>query len=452
METFEESFAACVEDTPGALVRFAETLDPQWVEAALQATGTASVRRRKLPAEHVVWLVLGMCLMMDRSILDVCDQLSLTMPNVKSLAPSAVANARYRLGPAPLAWLFQRLAREYAHRGVGETVDGLKLYAVDGTHLRVPDSDANFDAFGKPSSRNGTGDAGYPQVRLVALLNVESRMVAGAAFGPYNTGEQPLARELWEHIPNNSLTIFDRGFIDFTSFADIVGNGVERHLLVRMPKNMRFIETSALEDGSSLGFLESQSRVRKARPELPHRLDVRVVHYEHEGGAPSRVFTTVLEPERISALELVRLYHERWEIEIAFDELKTHLSGRREALRSLKPDGVKQEIWGLLLLYNLVRMEMALVAEQHGVPPRRVSFTTSLHLIRLFWLSAAQTRSPGNLPKRLIEHRATLGTMLLPERRSHRRYPRHVKIKMSNYKRNRSRRSARAIGEPPKSP
>lgn len=447
-ETFDEAISLCQEAAPAAFRRFAETIDPHWIEDALRSTGTASIRRRKLPADQVVWLVLGMCLMMDRSITDVCEQLSLTMPKVTSLAPSAVPGARYRLGPKPMAWLFWRMAQEYAHRTSGGDFAGLKLYAVDGTHLRVPDSDANFEAFGKPSGRNGKNDAGYPQVRLVALLNVETRLVAGAAFGPYNTGEKPLARQLWEHIPTHSLTLLDRGFIDFASFVDIVRGGEERHLLVRMPKNMRFTETKELEDGSRLGYFEPTARARRERPDLPDRFPVRVIHYEHDGGEPCRIFTTILDPTRASAEELVLLYHERWEIEIAYDELKTHLAGRREALRSRKPDGVEQEIWGLLLLYNLVRQEMKLTADKHGVPARQVSFVTSLHLIRGFWLTAAQTQSPGTIPKRLRDFRSTLGTILLPERRSKRRYPRHVKIKMSNYPRNRGHRGPKGSATP----
>ena len=446
-ESFAEAIAACVEGGPESLTRFAETLAPEWIEEALNATGTASIRRRKLPAEQVVWLVLGMCLMMDRSIVDVCEQLSLTLPKVKSLAPSAVPGARYRLGAAPLSWLFWRLAKAYAHESPDNDL-GLKLYAVDGTHMRVPDSDANYEAFGKPSSRNGEDDAGYPQVRLVALLNVETRLVAGAAFGPYNTGERPLARQLWSHVENRSLTILDRGFVEYASFVDIVNGGEDRHVLVRLTKNMRFEETEVLKDGSRLGFLTPCPKAKKSRPDLPVRLTARVVHYQHAGGEPSRVLTTILDPDRVSAEELVRLYHDRWEIEIAFDELKTHLMGRREALRSVKPEGVEQEVWGLLLLYNLVRQEMKQVAEQHEVPARRVSFVTSLHLIRGFWLTAAQTKSPGTIPQRLQDFRSTLGTLLLPERRSERRHPRHVKIKMSNYPRNRGKRGGKGSAKP----
>lgn len=446
-ESFAEAVSACVESGPLTFRRFAEALEPDWIEAALASTGTASIRRRKLPAEQVVWLVVGMCLLMDRSIVDVCEHLSLTMPGADSLAPSAVPGARYRLGPAPIEWLFRRMAHEYAHVGRDDVL-GLNVYAVDGTHVRVPDSDLNLEAFGKPSSRNGTGDAGYPQVRLVALLNVRTRLVADAAFGPYNTGEIPLARTIWKAIPDHSLTILDRGFIDYTSFVEIKANGNDRHVLVRMPRTMRFTEEAQLGDGSRLGYLEPNDRANAKRLGLPMRLPVRVMHYQHQGGEPSRIFTTILDVARAPADALVALYHERWEIEVAFDELKTHLAGRREALRSQKPDGVTQEVWGLLLLYNLVRWEMKLAADVHGVAPHRVSFVTSLHLLRTFWITAAQTKSPGTIPQRLQEVRMTIGTLILPERRSERRYPRHVKIKMSNFARNRSRRIAKAIGEP----
>ena len=145
----------------------------------------------------------------------------------------------------------------------------------------------------------------------------------------------------------------------------------------------------------------------------------------------------MLDPEQFPASEMAALYHERWEIELGYDELKTHMLERQEALRSKKPEGVRQEIWGIMLAYNLIRKEMLDVAEAAGVPPVRVSFRHSLMLIRVFCTVEAWACSPGNLPKRLASFHETLRNLLiLPERRSERRYKRHVKIKMSKFKRN----------------
>ncbi len=155
--------------------------------------------------------------------------------------------------------------------------------------------------------------------------------------------------------------------------------------------------------------------------------------------------TTLLDPTEYPAHELIRLYHERWEIELGFDELKTHLiESRKNHLRTKKPVGVTQELWGLLLTYNLIRREMLLAAQSNNVHPRRISFRSSLLWIRTFWLSAWRTKA-GNIPKHLGQFRSTLDVLILPERRTERRNPRHVKIKMSNYARNRGKRKAEPL-------
>ena len=149
------------------------------------------------------------------------------------------------------------------------------------------------------------------------------------------------------------------------------------------------------------------------------------------------------------ATGLIRLYHDRWELEIAFDELKTHMQERRESLRSKSPEGVEQELWGVFLLYNLVRREMLLTAQSIKLPPRRISFWESLLLIRNVWITGWTTNAPGTIPRHLLELRTNLAALVLPERRPDRRYPRHVKIKMSNYNRNRGvRSSSKSLSEP----
>lgn len=450
-ESFSEAVGACIEMGPASVQHFAAALEPEWIETALTSTGAASIRQRKLPAQQVLWLVLGMCLYADRSIRDVCDHLSLVVSKNKSLAPSALPKARYRLGPEPLEFLFRRTADEYAHDPARGGFADLSLFAIDGTHLRVPDSDENFEAFGKPASRNGAGDAGYPQVRLVALLNIDTRMLFAAKFAPFNTGEIPLADQLWDQVPDNSLTLMDRGFISFKSFASLRCSGTNRHLLVRMPKNKVFVAEKELSDGSMLGYFK-RPFCRKDEPsDLPERLAIRVIHYQNDGGVPSRLFTTLLDHEKAPADDLIELYHDRWEVEVAFDELKTHLRDRRECLRSRRPEGISQEIWALLLLYNLVRQEMLQAADAHGVPANRISFWTSLHVIRTFWLLSGMTSAPGNLPKQLRDFHSSFNALVLPKRRSERRFPRHVKIKMSNYPRNRGKRGPKPIEQPEES-
>ena len=431
----------------GGLERFAASLDPQWISEALEATGSASIRRRKLPAEQVVWLVVGICLFTDRSIVDLVDHLGLVVPGAKTLARSNVSKARYRLGSQPLRWLFEKVASTWGHTpGLGG-YRGLSLYGIDGTQLRVDDSDDNFNYFAKPGGRRGSGDSGYPQLRLACLMNLSNRLLTAAEFGPLCDGEVTLAKSLTEHIAPHSLTIVDRGLYNFLWMHEVVQSAQQRHVLARAKKNLTYEVTQVLADGSALAKVRPRRALRKEYPQLPEFIEVRVIEYQHSDGEPSRLFCTLLDPIAYPAKELIVLYHERWELELGFDELKTHMLERKECLRSKKPEGVYQELWGQLLTYNLVRREMLLAAQQHGLAPKRISFRSSLLWIRNFWITAALSNSPANIPRHLAELRSTLDVLILPPRRSKRRYPRHVKIKMSNYKRNRGKPR-----EPKKSP
>jgi hypothetical protein len=437
---------------PAALARFGRTLDAEWVEDALTETGTASVRRRKLPSELVVWLVIGMALFRDRSIQEVVTHLGLVLPSEKNkqsaagqtVAKSAIPQARYRVGADPLEAIFKRTAGTWADAAANDhRWHGLSLYGLDGTTLRIPDTDDNREAFGLPPSSRG--QASYPQVRLVALMALRSHLLTDAAFGPYSgkeTSEHSLARELWLRLPDQSLVIVDRGFIDYGLFyrlshdeeGSITGR---KHWLVRAKKNLRWKTIKVFAAGDELVELSISSQARSKDPGLPKKMVARAIRYQVKGYTPQTLLTSMIDPEQYPAQEVADLYHERWELELGYDEVKTHMLEREEALRSKKADGVRQEIWGILLAYNLVRKEMLDVAEAAGVPAIRISFRHSLQLIRVFCMVEAWTCEAGVVPKRLTFHRELVASLLiLPERRSERRYKRHVKIKMSGYKRN----------------
>jgi hypothetical protein len=423
----------------GGLDKFAASLDPAWIKEALESTGTASTRRRKFPAEQAIWLVLGMALYADRSIKAVVDHLGLVLGESRSVASSAVTNARYRLGPEPLRWLFDKVAAAWSGTsGVGG-YRGLSLYGGDGCQLCVQDSDENFEHFGKPGGRGGSNDSGYPQLRFVGLMNLSTRLLAGARAGPLALSEHELVRELLALIPDNSLSIFDRGFTSYRTFLSLVMTVTNRPLMIRLKSDIHYTEIEELPDGSILALLMPPEYLLKVDPDLPGPIEVRIISYQNEGGELSRIATTLTDPDAYPADELVELYHKRWELELGFDEIKTHMLERKECLRSKKPEGVYQELWGQLLVYNLVRREMLIVAEGNKLPPNRISFRASLLWIRDFWTSAWMI-SPGNIPKSLADLRTQLNDLVLPERRGERRYPRHVKIKMSNYARNRGKR------------
>lgn len=447
MSSMDEVMDALGELGPRGIARFQESVDPEWIEQALAATGTASVRRRRFPADQAVWLVVGMGLFADRSIQEISEHMELIVPGAPRVAPSAVSRARYRIGFEPMKWLFEKVATAWScSPGLGG-YHGLSLFAVDGTHLRVPDSDDNYEHFGKPGGRGGSGDAGYPQLRLCTLMSLDTRLLVDARFGAFIRSEQDLATELWPSLPDHSLTILDRGFVNYRVFAKLVSSGVDRNVMVRMRADMKYQRVELLPDGTELALLRPCAAALQQEPDITPALTVRIVHYQHPDGKPSRLCVTLLDPALYPAKELITLYHERWELEIAYDEVKTHMLHRKESLRSQKPEGIDQEVWGLLLAYNLVRREMLLVAEKAKVPPKQISFWTSLLRIRDFWIYAATTSAPGNIPSRLADMEADLRALILPPRRAERRYPRHVKIKMSNYARNRGKRPAKAIEE-----
>jgi transposase IS4-like protein/DDE family transposase len=328
----------------GGIERFAASLEPDWIEQALAATGTLSLRRRKFPAEQVVWLVLGMALYADRSIKTVVEHLGLVLEGDRRLAGSAVTKARYRLGAEPIRWLFERVAETWsATPGMGG-YRGLGVYGVDGSHLRVQDSDENFEHFGKPGGRAGSGDAGYPQLRFVALMSLSNRLLAAVRAGPFSQSEQALAKEIWAEIPDNSLTILDRGFNSYMSYLELAGAGENRHFLIRLKKDASFEKLKKLPDGSITALIHPSAHALKKDPDVPGPIEVRIISYRHEGGEQSWIATTLLDHAQYPKKELIELYHDRWDVEVGLDELKTHMLERREALRSKKPDGVYQEL------------------------------------------------------------------------------------------------------------
>lgn len=444
-----EALSELMEMGPRGLARFEASLDPEWIQEALTATGTASVRRRKFPAEQAIWLVIGMALFEDRPISAVIDHLDLVLPGKGTLSPGAIPKARDRLGSEPLKHLFDKLAATWAAPEDSQRWRGLALLGVDGTHLRVQDSDDNLAHFGKPSNQHG--DGGYPQLRLATLVDLGTRLLVDAEFGPFTVSENELAKPLFAKIPNNSLTIVDRGFYGYYLLATIVGKGADRHVLARVRTDAHFTVLAQLPDGSQHVRLTATRHALSEDSEVARTLEGRVITYQHPGGEPCRLFTDLLDPVLYPADELIDLYHERWEVEIVYDELKTHMLERRECLRSLTPERVEQEVWGLLLTYNLVRREMAQAAAVHGVAPARISFTASLLLIRNVWVTAWHL-APGTLPRHLADLRTNLKTFILPPRRSHRRYPRHVKIKVSPFPRNRKRKPLGTIAEPEENP
>ena len=163
----------------------------------------------------------------------------------------------------------------------------------------------------------------------------------------------------------------------------------------------------------------------------------RAVRYQRKGYRPSCLLTSLVDAKRYPAEELRVLYHERWELELGYGEIKTEMLQRLETIRSKSPAAVEQELWGLLIAYNLIRLEMKRIADELGVPPLRISFIAALRYIVDEWTWSTFTTSPGAIPKHLGDMRDKIRRFVLPPRRPDRTFPRAVKIKMSNYARKR---------------
>lgn len=423
---------------PQTLATFRRHLAPEWIEQALQLTGSVTLRKRRLPAEQVVWLVLGMALMRDRPIQEVVRKLELALPNDADtpVACSAIVQARQRVGEEPLQWLFERTGRQWAHDSARQQAwRGLALYGVDGSNLRIADSDANRAHFG--GHEGPRGESGYPMVRIVTLMALRSHLLAAAEVGPFKKGELTLAHALWNSIPPGSLTIMDRGFFSAAVLLGIQERGDSRHWLIRLRSDTKTRVLKSFGRNDKLVELTVSRAARFQDPNLPKTFVARAVSYRHpDSDGVQWLLTSLTDSKLYPASELVQLYHERWELELGYDEIKTHMLEREESIRSRTVGGVKQEVWGILLAFNLVRFEMTRIAAQAGVPPARISFVTALRWIRDEWLWCA-VASPGSIPAKLQRMRERAAEFVLPARRSDRRYSRVVKIKMSKFKRKR---------------
>ena len=436
---FDRAFhAAATYASPEHFEDFRRQIDPEWVEQALSSTGTATVRRRRLPLEQVIWVVLGMALFRDRPLEDVVSKLDLALPGGRAgtVARSSVSQARERLGDEPMKWLFERCARQWAHASAdAHRWRGLGLYGMDGSTVRVPDTAENREQFGGQRGRDGT-ESGYAMVRIVVLMALRSHLLAAANFGKYSgTYELAYAKPMCEQIPADSLTVVDKGYFGAALLLGIE-SGTNRHWLVRAKSNLSARVLQRFAPGDELVEMEVSSHARKQEPTLPRTWVARRVCYQIPGFRPQWLLTSLRDPKRFPATEVAALYHERWELELGYDEIKTDLLEREEAIRSKKPAGVHQELWGILIVYNLARREMESIAREAKVEPTRISFIEALRLMRDEWAWLSVT-SPGAIPKRLATMRRSIKRYVLPPRRP-RRYPRAVKIKMSNYNRKRS--------------
>jgi hypothetical protein len=417
-----------------------EQIPPVLVDAAVADAGRLQRRCRLLPARAVVYFVLGLCLFSGadaagppgyRSVLrSLTHQLRL-VGGLRLPTRAALTRARQRLGAAPLQALFVRVRGPLAPAGTpGAFAFGHRIVAWDGTGIDTADTPANAEAFGRAGTRHA-GVAGHPQLRLLALIECGTRAVLAAAFDGFHAAtEQALARRVLGGLRPGMLLLADRNFPGHDLWGLARGTGAD--LAWRIKKNHVFVPVRRLADGSFLSIMGTPAenvRHGQARaagrplPGPPHGHLVRIVEYTITVTAadgsrreePFRLVTSLLDPIQAPAAELAALYHERWESELGYAELKTRLRGAAVILRSRSPELVRQEMFALLVVYQALCALRVAAAQTAGIDPDRISFTVTVRLARD---QAGTPATPGHLQRAVEQTITDLLDDQLPPRRS----------------------------------
>lgn len=433
MSTAARDLAALSTQPSDERLRALERIIPMSaVQEVLAQTGHAKRRCRCLPHWFMVFYVIALGLFNDDSHTDVFKRLQRFR---KGHAPpsNTIAQARKGLGVAPLRLLKSKIVKPLGTPDTpGAFYKGMRLMALDGFVVDLPDTPANERVFGKPQS--GRAEGAFPQARVVALCETGSHAFLHWQVKPLCRGECGMAAVLLRHLEADMLLLWDRGFLSYKN-VKLATQQRKAHLLVRIKSNLVFEPIEVLKDGSYLA---------KIYPSTWHRtkdkdgIVVRIIEYTLEGsghkddGKVHRLLTTLLDAFEHPAEALIILYHERWEEEVAIDEVKTHLK-EKVVLRSKTPAGVIQEIEGLMLAHYCVRTLMAEAAEREGLDPDRLSFTGTLKILRCRLPEVPKNPRDRAGRKRWWEDLvAEVGEAVLPERRR-RINPRVVKCKMSKW-------------------
>lgn len=364
---------------------------PELVDEVIAEVGRTEQRNRSLPARVMAYFSIGMALYSEGSYEDVLaqltDGLSWASGWTETYSPpskSAIFQARARLGAEPLEALFERVARPIGgEQTPGVWLAGRRLVAIDGMCLDVADTAVNAEHFGRPGVNKGE-QAAFPQARVVALAECGTHAVFAAEVGTYTESEATLAERLLGRLEPGMLVTADRGLFSYALWRKAIASGADLLWRIRTDKSgPKPTHLDDLPDGSWLGHLRQthSAAARRAEPML-----VRVIDYTIDDGRDNptkyRLFTTLLDPNELSATDLAAAYSQRWEVELAFDELKTHQRGPRTVLRSKSPDLVLQEIWGHLCCHYAIRSLMAEAATHSGHDPDRLSFVAALRITR----------------------------------------------------------------------
>lgn len=357
------------------------------VRAVLAATGKASQRERDLPAHVVVYYAIALALYMQssyrevlRGLLEGVQWLLDPAVTLKVAGNSGISQARTRLGWEPLRQLHDEVVQPIAVAATkGAWYRGRRLVSVDGSTVEVADEAANDQAFGRPGASRGM--SAFPQLRFVSLVENGTHVLFGTQLGPYATGEITLATAVLRALRKGMLCLADRNFFGFALWVQARSTGAD--LVWRVKTNARLPREHPLADGSYLSRIYPSERDRRHQR---HAVTVRVIEYRLHGVTEAepiyRLVTSLLDPAPAPAAELAALYHERWEIETALAELKTHLRGAKIVLRSKTPDLVRQEFYGLMMAHFAVRGLMHEAALKADTDPDQLSFLQAVRVVR----------------------------------------------------------------------
>jgi hypothetical protein len=417
-------------------------LPRETIAAALEAEGLHTTRVRKMDLLVTILVVVGMNIYAYLSMGHVMQKMARGLrfiwpdPACDGIRDSAFSYRRYQMGARVIARLFRHICRPIATPETkGAFLFGLRLMAIDGTVEDLPDTVANEAVFGR---HTGRAPAAFPQVQCVYLAECGTHVIVDAGFWPCHTSERVGGRRMLRSIETGMLVMWDRGFHEFDMIAAVQRH--QAHVLGRLPAHVKPKVVCTLADGSYLAHLCPSDYRRRKQGE---RCLVRVIEYRladpalGDTTATHRLVTTLLEPGDYPAIELVCAYHERWEIEIAIDEIDTHQRLSQRTLRSLKPVGVVQELYGLLIAHFVIRFLMHEAALKAGLDPDQLGFVHAVEVIKdaipEFQMVAPDQQE--QLYQRLL---GDIARVRLPVARRNRINPRVVKRKMSNYRKKRS--------------
>jgi len=357
------------------------------IRSALTQSGKSSVRERDLPAHVVMYYVIAQALFMQvsqrevlRCLLEGVRWLFGPKISIKVTGKSGISQARTRLGWEPVKQLHDGVVGPIAVKKTrGAWYKSWKIVSLDGSTLDVADTQENQKAYGRPGASRGS--SAYPQIRFVSLVENGTHVLFGTEMAGCSTGEITLSKSTLKRLKPGMLCLADRGFLGYELWKESQATGAD--LLWRGKKHLRLERQKELPDGSYLSQIYPSERDWRKKT---NGIRVRVIEYMLEGIANAeplyRLVTTILDPSRAPAEELAALYHERWEIETALDELKTHLRGAQIVLRSKTPDLVKQEFYGFMMAHFAVRGLMHEAALKADEDPDRLSFLHAVRVIR----------------------------------------------------------------------